>query len=82
MGLFRSGRGPAVGVLFALMPMGAMALSLSTFTTMQVDLGMAEGRIALLSFVANLIAAVGSLLGGFLSDRWGHRRCLAVLVFP
>lgn len=78
VGLFRSGRGPMVGVLFALLPMGAMALSLSTFTTMQVDLGMAEGRIAVLTFVANICAAVGSLLGGFLSDRWGHRRCLAV----
>jgi len=77
-GFFRSGRGPMVGVLFAVLPHGAMALGLSMLTTMQVDLGMQESSIATLSFFVNVLAGGGAILGGMISDRLGHRRCLAL----
>jgi PAT family beta-lactamase induction signal transducer AmpG len=77
-GLLRSGRGPALGVLCAAAPMGAMALGLALGSTMQVDLDMDEGQIAELNVYTTVAAAIGCVLGGWISDRLGHRRMLAV----
>jgi MFS family permease len=77
-GFFRSGRGPLVGVFAAAMPGGALALGLALGSTMQVDLGMDEGRIAELNLYTTIFAALGCVLGGWISDRLGHRRMLAV----
>jgi len=77
-GLFRSGRGPLLGVFFAAMPGGALALGLALSSTIQVDLGMTEGQLAELNLYTTVAAAVGCVVGGFVSDRLGHRRMLAV----
>ncbi len=77
-GLFRSGRGPALGVLFALLPPGTVALGLALGSTMQVDLGMTEAQIANLTLFTTVVAALGCVAGGWISDRLGHRRMLAV----
>jgi PAT family beta-lactamase induction signal transducer AmpG len=77
-GFFRSGRGPLLGVLFAILPQGAVALGLALGTTIPVDLGMSEGQIAGLSLLGSLAAALGSVSGGWISDRLGHRRTLGV----
>jgi MFS transporter, PAT family, beta-lactamase induction signal transducer AmpG len=77
-GFFRSGMGPLVGVVFALLPQGAVALGLALGTTIPVDLGMTEQQIAGLSLLTSIGAACGSLAGGWVSDRVGHRRALAV----
>lgn len=77
-GFFRSGRGPLLGVLFASIPGGALALGLALGTTMQVDLGMDEIQIAQLNLWTTIVAAGGCLVGGWVSDRFGHRKMLAV----
>ncbi|GJM43406.1 MAG: hypothetical protein DHS20C21_02480 [Gemmatimonadota bacterium] len=76
-GFFLSGRGPVAGVVFALMPFGALALGLALGTTMMVDLGMDENNIAAVNAWATVLAALGCVVGGFVSDRIGHRKALA-----
>lgn len=76
-GFFLSGRGPVAGVVFALMPFGALALGLALGTTMMVDLGMNENRIAAVNAWATVLAALGCVAGGFISDRIGHRKALS-----
>jgi PAT family beta-lactamase induction signal transducer AmpG len=77
-GFFRSGWGPLVGVVVALLPQGAVALGLALATTIPVDLGMTEEEIAGLSLVTSICAAFGSIAGGWISDRVGHRKALGV----
>jgi len=77
-GFFRSGPGPLVGVLFGLAPNGALALGLALGSTMMVDLGMDEDQIARLNIWATIAAALGCVVGGWVSDRLGHRKMLAV----
>ena len=60
------------------MPIGAMALGLGLGSTMQVDLGMTEGQIASLNVWTTVMAAIGCVAGGWISDKIGHRRMLAV----
>ncbi len=78
LGFFRSGRGPVFGVAFALLPSGALALGLGLGSTLQVDVGMDEQQIATLTFFGTIIAAAGCILGGWISDRVGHRKALSV----
>ncbi len=76
MGFFKSGRGPVLGVAFALLPSGALALGLGLGSTLQVDIGMDEQKIATLTFFGTIIAATGCIVGGWISDRFGHRKSL------
>ncbi len=78
VGLFRSGKGPAFGVVFALVPPGTVAMGLALGSTMQVDLGMTETQIANLTLLTTVTAAFGCVAGGWISDRFGHRRMLAL----
>lgn len=75
-GFFRSGPGPMVGVAFALLPMGAMALNAAVAQSMQVDLGMTDEQIAKLNVYTTVLAATGCVIGGSVADRLGHRRML------
>ncbi len=77
-GLFRSGKGPLLGVIFAVVPNGALALGLALGNTMQVDLGMSEDQIATLNVYGTVAAALGCVLGGWVSDKLGHRKMLAI----
>ena len=77
-GFFRSGRGPLLGVIFAVVPNGALALGLALGNTMQVDLGLTENQISLLTLQGTVAAAAGCILGGWVSDRVGHRKMLAL----
>ena len=65
-------------MIFALAPAGALALGLALGSTMMVDLGMSEEQIARLNIYTTIVAALGCVLGGWLSDRLGHRKMLAV----
>jgi PAT family beta-lactamase induction signal transducer AmpG len=76
-GFFRSGTGPLIAVALAILPQGAVALGLALGTTLQVDIGMSEEQIAGLSLLSSIAAALGSVAGGWISDRVGHRRSLA-----
>ena len=53
-GFFRSGSGPLIGVVFAILPQGAVALGLALATTIPIDLGMSEEQIAGLSLLTSV----------------------------
>jgi len=78
LGFFKSGTGPLVGVAFSLLPFGALALGLVLGSAIQVDLGMDENQIAKLTMFGTVFAAAGCIIGGWISDRVGHRKALGV----
>jgi len=71
-------RAAVVGLVFALMPMGAYALGLALQANLAVELGLSDGRIAVLSLLSTIISAAGCIVGGFLSDKFGRKRMLAL----
>jgi len=77
-GFFKSGTGPKVGVLFALLPSGALVLGLTLSNTMQVDMGMSESEIAGFTMFTTILGAIGCIAGGWIADRIGHRKALFV----
>ena len=75
-GFLGSGRGPLVALLFSVLPIGAMALSYATLSTILVDFGLDEGGVSLVVATYTLCAALGCIVGGFLADRLGLRPTL------
>src|SRR5262245_5873067 len=75
---FTGSRGAFVGVLFALSPTGAYALGLALQSNLAVELGMSDTAIATLSLWSTILSAAGCVAGGWLSDRYGRRRMLAI----
>lgn len=74
-----SGRSWATLAL-AFLPPGAMALGLALSATLAVELGLTDDDIATIGLIGALGGASGSVAGGWISDRLGHRRMLAVYV--
>ena len=85
-GFVESGSGPRFGVLFALLPTGAMALAYALLGTLQVDYGLTEVQISRLSVLASFTTGFGCVIGGMLGERFGVRRitatCYAMTVIP
>ena len=77
-GFFRSGRGPLLALLFSVIPGAAIALAYATLATIQVDYGLESSRIALLTAVNTVFAALGCVFGGMLGDRYNSRVVLFV----
>jgi PAT family beta-lactamase induction signal transducer AmpG len=75
---WQSGRGPKIGVAFALLPTGAFALAYATLSTIQVDYGLQDHQIAVLSIYNTIAAAIGCMAGGWLGDRFGPKRTVAI----
>lgn len=75
---FRSGTGPVVGLVFAVAPMGAMALAYALIGSMNVDYGLSNDRIAQLTVYMTLTSGIGCILGGVLGDRFGLKRVMAL----
>ncbi|HEX8916400.1 MAG TPA: MFS transporter, partial [Humisphaera sp.] len=73
-------RAAVAGLIFALLPAGAMALSSALAQTLQVDLGLSDNTIATLGLVGSIVAAGGCVLGGWVSDRIGRRPTLSACV--
>jgi MFS transporter, PAT family, beta-lactamase induction signal transducer AmpG len=78
---FTGSRAALVGVLAALLPAGAYALSLALQSNLAVELGLDDNAIAQLNLVSTVIYAPFCIFGGWLSDRFGRRRTLALFVF-
>ncbi len=78
---FTGSRAALVGVLAALLPAGAYALSLALQSNLAVELGLDDNQIAQLNLVSTVIYAPFCIFGGWLSDRFGRRRTLALFVF-
>ena len=77
---FLGTRGAFAGLGFALLPAGAMALGLALQSNLAVELGLDDDSVAWLNLWTQVISAGCMVLGGWLSDRWGRRRTLAVYV--
>lgn len=60
-------------LIFAILPGGAMALSLALQSSLAVELGLNDGDIGRLGLISAILSAVGCVLGGMLSDRFGRR---------
>jgi PAT family beta-lactamase induction signal transducer AmpG len=75
---WRSGRGPRIATAFALLPCGAMALAYATLNTIQVDFGLSDHQIAALSTSNILAGALGCVAGGWLGDRYGAKKMVAL----
>lgn len=77
-GFMLSGRGPRLGLLFAVLPCGAMALAYAILGTLQVDYGLEQQDIAKLSVLNTVAAGTGCLIGGILADRFGIKRVIGL----
>jgi PAT family beta-lactamase induction signal transducer AmpG len=75
---WQSGRGPKIGVAFAILPVGALALAYATLGTIQVDYGLQDHQIATLSIYNTIAAAIGCVVGGWLGDRFGSKKIVAL----
>jgi PAT family beta-lactamase induction signal transducer AmpG len=62
-GFVESGSGPKFGLLFALLPVGAMALAYALLGTLQVEVA--------------ITSAIGCVLGGTLGNKFGVKRVVA-----
>jgi MFS family permease len=77
---FLSSRASIVAVFVALLPMGAMALGLSLQSNLAVELGLSDPQIGVLTLGSTLLSGGFCVLGGWLSDRFGRRRTLALFI--
>ncbi len=66
------------GLLFALLPAGAMSLGLALQSNLAVELGMNDDEVALLGLWSSILGAAFCVIGGYWSDRWGRRRTLFI----
>jgi PAT family beta-lactamase induction signal transducer AmpG len=78
---FTGSRPALVGLLVALLPVGAYALSLALQSNLAVELGLDDNQIAQLNLASTVIFAFACVAGGWLSDRFGRRRMLGLFIF-
>ena len=78
---FTGSRGALVGVISALLPAGAYALSLALQSNLAVELGLDDNQVAQINLYSTVIFAPACVLGGWLSDRFGRRSTLALFIF-
>ncbi len=74
---FTGSKAAFIGVWFALLPPGALALSLSLMSNVAVEIGLNENQNGNVNLVSGIFSAGGCILGGFISDRIGRRKALA-----
>ena len=77
---FLGSRPAFVAIFLALLPMGAYALSLSLQSNLAVDLGLDDQHVGMLGLASTILSASFCIFGGWLSDRFGRRRTLAVFI--
>lgn len=74
---FLGSRGAFVGLIFALLPAGAMSLGLALQSNLAVELGLDDTQIGWLNLWSSIISGVCCVIGGWMSDRFGRRLTLA-----
>lgn len=77
---FLGSRAALTGVGFALLPAGAMSLSLALQSNLAVELGMTDGEVATLALWTNLLSGAAMVVGGLLADRFGRLRMLGLFM--
>ncbi len=75
---FNSGTGPKAGLIFMILPTGAVALGTVIASSMQVDYGLTDFQIGDVSVYSNVVFCGGCLFGGVLGDKYGIRRVMAI----
>jgi PAT family beta-lactamase induction signal transducer AmpG len=80
-GAFTGSRAAMVGVVVSLLPIGAYALSLALQSNLAVELGYTDTQIAHINLASTLAFALACVTGGWLSDRYGRHRMLALFIF-
>ena len=78
---FTGTRAAWVGVINALLPAGAFALGLALQSNLAVELGLDDTQVGFLNLWSTVISAVCCVAGGWISDRLGRRRSLALFIF-
>src|SRR5262249_18300320 len=73
-------RAAFIGLLFAVLPAGAYALGLALQSNLAVELGMTDPQVATLNLISTIVSAVACVAGGWLSDRLGRRKMLAIYI--
>lgn len=73
-------RGAFAGLFFTLLPPGAMCLGLALQSNLAVELGLSDDEVAWLNVWSTVINAGFCVFGGWLSDRYGRRRMLALFI--
>jgi PAT family beta-lactamase induction signal transducer AmpG len=73
-------RAAFLGVPFALLPLGAYALSLSLASNLAVEVGLTDDMLGELGLATGVLNATGCIVGGWISDRHGRRATLAMFV--
>lgn len=67
-----------ISAVYCLLPAGSYALGLALQTTLAVELGLDDRQVAWLNLFSTVIFAIGCVIGGFVSDKLGRRRMLAL----
>jgi MFS transporter, PAT family, beta-lactamase induction signal transducer AmpG len=78
---FTGSRAAFVGLFVALLPAGAYALSLALQSNLAVEFGLDDNQVAQINLASTVIFAFACVAGGWLSDRFGRRRMLALFIF-
>ena len=81
VGFLQSGPGPKIGLLFAALPVGAMALAYAILGTLQVDYGLDKASIAQISVLNTVFAGIGCIVGGMLGDKFGIKKMMGLFYF-
>jgi PAT family beta-lactamase induction signal transducer AmpG len=69
-----------VGLLIAMLPIGALALSRNPRLNMAMEFGFSKSQIADLEIVMGIIWIASCMVGGLLSDIFGRRKMMAIYV--
>jgi len=77
---FTSSRASFLALFLALLPMGSYALSFSLQSNLAVELGLSDRQVGTLGLASTILSAGFCILGGWLSDRFGRRRTLAIFI--
>jgi len=77
---FTSSRSAFLALFLALLPMGSYALSFSLQSNLAVELGLSDRQVGTLGLASTILSAGFCILGGWLSDRFGRRRTLAIFI--
>ena len=73
-------RAAFLAAVFALLPCGAYSLSLVLQTTLAVELGLTDTDIGTLALLSTIVSGLCCVIGGYLSDRLGRRKMLALYI--